>query len=126
MSNPFARLICLFLMLSITTQAADHLPYEMPSTQVVPIKDHQTGRNYALCVKLPDGYHDNDNRLYPTLYYTDAAWHIQALSAAPEYLMQEVILVGISWQTDADESLLASVGQHVSRFRLYHSTFGKA
>lgn len=53
------------------------------------------------------------------LYTTDAMWHIEILSAATEYIIEEVILVGISWQKDANEDLVKEEGKHVSRYRDY-------
>lgn len=93
--------------------------YEMPKTQVVPIKDSQTDGQYELYIKLPDGYEQDKKVKYPVIYYTDAVWHIELLSAATAYLMEDVILVGISWQTDISQALQQESGAHVSRFRDY-------
>ena len=100
-------------------EAGEHKLYEMPRTEVVPIQDTQADRRYELYIKLPAGYADNKEAKYPVIYFTDAVWHIDILSAATEYLMEDVILVGISWQKDIKESLLKEKGEHVSRFRDY-------
>lgn len=91
----------------------------LPQIQVVPIKDTKTERSYELYIKLPKSYSDNNNKRYPVLYYTDAMWHVEILSASTEYMLEDVILVGISWQKDISEDLKKEVGEHVSRFRDY-------
>ncbi|MEL6537539.1 MAG: alpha/beta hydrolase-fold protein [Bacteroidota bacterium] len=94
-------------------------PFELPRTEVVPITDTQHSRQYELYIKLPAGYTENQDRQYPVLYYTDAIWHIEMLNGTMEYLIEDAILVGISWQKDADEALVQERGAHVSRFRDY-------
>lgn len=93
--------------------------FELPHIRVVPIKDRNTERNYELYIKLPEGYAENKDKKYPVLYFTDAMWHIEILSASTEYMLEDVILVGISWQKDINEELKKEVGEHVSRFRDY-------
>src|SRR5690606_5903539 len=39
--------------------------------------------------------------------------------ASTSYLMEDVILVGISWQTDIHENIKKELGAHASRFRDY-------
>ncbi len=92
---------------------------ELPQIQVVPIKDTQTGRQYELYVKLPGEYSENEDKKYPVIYYTDAMWHVELLSGSAEYIMEEALLVGISWQKDFNKDLLEEVGAHVSRYRDY-------
>jgi predicted alpha/beta superfamily hydrolase/CubicO group peptidase (beta-lactamase class C family) len=41
------------------------------------------------------------------------------LSGATEYMLEDIILVGISWQLDINEDLKKERGVHVSRFRDY-------
>lgn len=91
----------------------------LPQIQVVPIKDTKTERNYELYIELPEDYSENNNKTYPVLYYTDAMWHLEMLSGSTEYMLEDVILVGISWQKDINEDLKNEVGAHVSRFRDY-------
>ncbi|WP_185235269.1 alpha/beta hydrolase [Teredinibacter franksiae] len=93
--------------------------YEMPRTQVIPIQDSQFDRQYELYIKLPEGYDENSKKEYPVIYFTDAVWHIDMLSACTEYLMKDVVLVGISWQKDINGDLMKERGAHVSRFRDY-------
>lgn len=94
-------------------------PLELSKIRVVPIKDSKTARNYELYIKLPEDYSENKNKTYPVLYYTDAMWHLEMLSGATEYMLEDIILVGISWQLDVKEDLKKEVGAHVSRFRDY-------
>lgn len=92
---------------------------ELPRIQVIPIEDTKNGRQYELYVKLPEGYSENKDKKYPVLYFTDAMWHIEILSASTEYMLEDVILVGISWQKDINGGLKKEIGEHVSRFRDY-------
>ncbi|MEX0289100.1 MAG: serine hydrolase [Flavobacteriaceae bacterium] len=101
------------------TQSVESSSLELPQIQVVPIKDTKTERNYELYIELPEDYSDNNHKTYPVLYYTDAMWHLEILSACQEYILEDVILVGISWQLDINEDLKNEVGAHVSRFRDY-------
>ena len=94
-------------------------PLELPEIRVVPIKDSQTERNYELYIELPADYTENKDKTYPVLYYTDAKWHREILSTCQEFILEEVILVGISYQLDINEALKKEVGAHVSRFRDY-------
>lgn len=97
----------------------EYSPYAMPRTEVVPLRDGKNQRQYELYVKLPENYTEDEDKRYPVIYYTDAVWHIDILSAAAEFIMPEVILVGISWQIDNDTALINERGAHVSRFRDY-------
>jgi len=87
---------------------------EFPRTQVVPIHDTQSNRQYELYIKLPEGYSENKDYKYPVLYYTDAMWHIEILSGSLEYLVDKAVLVGISWQKDLNDAKT-----HTSRYRDY-------
>lgn len=99
--------------------AQDHTGLEFPRTKVIPIQDTQNNRAYELYVRVPANYADSVDKQYPVLYYTDAMWHVEMLSGATDFLMEEAILVGISWQLDIDEALIEERGAHVSRFRDY-------
>ncbi len=94
----------------------------LPQIQVVPIKDTKTERNYELYIELPEDYSENNNKTYPVLYYTDAMWHLEMLSGSAEFMLEDVILVGISWQLDSNEGLKKEFGDHVSRYRDYSFT----
>ena len=103
----------------LSAQANETSDLTLPKIQVLPIKDTQADRQYELYIKLPEGYSENKDKIYPVIYFTDALWHIELLSGATEFLMGDAILVGISWQKDINEALMKEKGQHVSRNRDY-------
>ena len=88
--------------------------YEMPRTHVAPLKDSKKNRQYELYIKLPEEYSENADVNYPVIYTTDAVVHMDMLSGATEFLMPNIILVGISYQTD-----LGDERKNASRFRDY-------
>ena len=87
-------------------------------TKVVPIKDTKNNRQYELYIRLPEKYAEKTDVKHPVIYYTDALWHVEILSGATEYILENAILVGISWQTDISEEL-KKIKAHMSRFRDY-------
>jgi predicted alpha/beta superfamily hydrolase/CubicO group peptidase (beta-lactamase class C family) len=101
------------------SQIAKGVPLVQPQIQVIPIKDTKNDRQYELYIKLPEKYLENKDKKYPVLYYTDAMWHLEMLSGSTEYMLEDVILVGISWQLDINEELKKEFGAHVSRYRDY-------
>ncbi len=101
------------------TQNIEGTSLVLPQIQVVPIKDTETARNYELYIELPEDYSENENKTYPVLYYTDAMWHLEMLSGSTEFMLEDVILVGISWQKDITEDLKQQYGAHASRFTDY-------
>lgn len=111
--------VFLFLLSFIGVEASEQKSYEMPRTQVIPIRDSESGGQYELYIKLPEGYYEKEETKHPVIYFTDAVWHIELLSASTEYLMEEAILVGISWQKDISEDLKNKAGADVSRFKDY-------
>ena len=112
--NKTAALVFSLLLPFVSIEASEPKSYEMPRTQVVPIQDTKSDRQYELYIKLPEGYEENTNLKYPVIYTGDAIWHMDMLSGSTEYLMPNVILVGISWQKD-----LEGEAAHASRFRDY-------
>lgn len=105
------------LLIVPTTQAQTKgTSFISEQIRVIPIEDTQSNRQYELYVELPESYAENPDKQYPVLYYTDAIWHIEALSANAEFIFSDVILVGISWQQDSDEALLKEHGKYISRF----------
>lgn len=92
---------------------------ELPNIKVIPIKDTQNDRQYELYIKLPEKYSENENKKHPVIYYADALWHVEMLSGSAAHIMEDAILVGISWQKDINKELLEERGAHVSRFRDY-------
>ncbi|MCO7189160.1 MULTISPECIES: alpha/beta hydrolase-fold protein [unclassified Pseudoalteromonas] len=112
-------LILIFaLLLPVKLQASNEsVPYEIPRTQVVQLTQAGTERTYELVIQLPENY--SAQKQHPVLYYTDMTWHIEMLASAAYFLMEDAILVGISWQTNMPAPLLKEEGAHVSRFRDY-------
>jgi predicted alpha/beta superfamily hydrolase len=110
----FAVLACLLMTPAISTQASEFEPYEMARSEVVPITEKGTDRQYELYIKLPRDYDENTDTSYPVIYTTDAAIHMDMLSGSTEFLMPDVILVGISYQLN-----LGGEEVHFSRFRDY-------
>ncbi len=98
--NMKKNLILVFLLLLpfISIEASEKKPYEIPRTQVVPIKNSKTGELNKLYIKLPKGYEENNETAYPVIYFTDPVQHIEILTATTEYVIEDVILVGITWQ----------------------------
>ncbi|MEM8896375.1 MAG: alpha/beta hydrolase-fold protein [Bacteroidota bacterium] len=115
--------IILIVLLPVKATFAQDAPEAsrmvLPQVQVIPIGDTQSNRQYELYVELPEGYEENPEKQYQVLYYTDAIWHMEVLSACAEYVLTEAILVGISWQKDINEELIEEYGVHVSRYRDY-------
>ena len=101
------------------SKASAQTHYQMPQTDLVPIKNTAVDRQYELIIKLPENYEKDTDKRYPVIYFTDAVWHIEMLSAANAYMFEDSILVGISWQQDVSQELLERYGAHVSRYRDY-------
>jgi len=72
--------------------------YEMPRTHVITINNSETKAQNTLYIKLPEGYEENNDTQYPVIYFTHPVMHIEILSAATESLIEDVILVGLTWQ----------------------------
>lgn len=104
---------------NVNSQVVKGTSLVLPQIQVIPIKDTKNDRQYELYIKLPERYSENKSKKYPVIYYTDAMWHVEMLSGATEYMLEDVILVGISWQLDINEDQKKERGAHVSRFRDY-------
>jgi predicted alpha/beta superfamily hydrolase len=111
--------VCLSFLSFLSVEASETSDFKLPKIQVLPIKDTQADRQYELYIKLPEGYSDNKDKIYPVIYLTDAIWQIELLSGATEFLMEDAILVGISWQKDINKALMKEKGEHVSRNRDY-------
>ncbi|WP_105167797.1 alpha/beta hydrolase [Pseudoalteromonas sp. T1lg23B] len=112
-------LVILLLQPLLVINAEEHSSYVMPKTHVVALKDSDMEYQYELLIKLPEEYQANKHLNYPVIYFTDAVWHIETLSGISEFLFNDVILVGISWQKDNHNPLLVDEGEHASRFRDY-------
>ncbi len=112
-------LLLLLLIPFICPDANAQNAFEIPRTQVIPIQNAVTKQQYELYIKLPKGYSENKDTQYPVIYFTDAVWHFEILSAATEFMLEDVILVGISWQKDIADDLKEEYGTHASRFTDY-------
>ncbi|QBY03966.1 alpha/beta hydrolase [Thalassotalea sp. HSM 43] len=108
----------LFLQPFLVLNGGESNNLTLTKIQVVAIEDSQSDKQYELYIKLPEGYSENKDKTYPVIYYTDGIWHVELLSAASEYIMEDVILVGISWQKDINQELKKH-GEHISRLRDY-------
>ncbi len=86
----------------ITVEASEYKEYTLARTQVVPIQDTKSGERYELYIQLPVGYSENNDKKYPVFYITDAHENLKLLSGTTEFLMDDLILVGISYQKDVD------------------------
>lgn len=87
--------ILLLVSLGSTSQAES---FEIPAIQVVAIEDSVTNRQYELYIKLPEGYEPDGDKKHPVIYIADARWHIEIISGSIEYLVEDAILVGVSWE----------------------------
>ena len=95
-------------------QAKRPRPLVMPKFQVLPLQDTVTKRRYELYVKLPEGYRRDADTRYPVIYISDAMWSIELLSGTAEYVVEDAILVGLSWQIGGRDKQ-----PHASRGRDY-------
>ena len=85
-------------LLVLCAATAHAKPFQIPAIQVVPIEDSAMGREYELYIKLPEEYDPNGDKTHPVIYIADALWHIEIISGSIEYLVEDAILVGVSWE----------------------------
>lgn len=111
--------VALIFSMSINAESQSFPKVEMPGSSVIPIKDTHSNRQYELLVQLPEDYEDNPDKSYPVIYFSDAVWNFAQVSASTKFILEESILVGLSWQKDMDQALVDEVGEYVSRFRDY-------
>jgi len=81
-----------------TSEVLEPKAYEMPRTQVIQLSNSETDTLNTLYIKLPNGYEENTDLEYPVIYFTHPVQHIEILSAVTENLIEDVILVGLTWQ----------------------------
>lgn len=81
-----------------TREISESKAYEMPRTQVIQISNSETDTLNTLYIKLPEGYEENTDKVYPVLYFTHPVQHIEILSALTENRIEDIILVGLAWQ----------------------------
>ncbi len=93
----------LFVMYSTQlVKAQETTPFEIPRSNIVDIKDHNSGRHYPIFIKLPRTYNKQKDKSYPVIYLTDAWYSFQIVSGATRFpmntgKMKEAIIVGISY-----------------------------
>ncbi|WP_024772997.1 alpha/beta hydrolase [Aquimarina macrocephali] len=100
-----AKLLILTCALSLNTVFAQEnkvnddtqKAYEMPRTQVIQISNSETDTLNRLYIKLPKGYEKNTDLEYPVIYFTFPKEYIEILSAVTEILIEDVIIVGLTW-----------------------------
>ncbi|MFK7954906.1 MAG: alpha/beta hydrolase [Lysobacterales bacterium] len=102
-----------------TIEASEPAALTLPRIQVLPIEATRSNKQYELYIKLPESYSEHQDKTFPVIYFTDALWHVELLSGATEFMMEDVILVGISWQKDIAGELKQEYGAHFSRFGDY-------
>lgn len=49
---------------------------------------------------MPEEYDPEGEKTHPVIYIADALWHIEIISGSIEYLVEDAILVGISWERE--------------------------
>ncbi|TMO78061.1 alpha/beta hydrolase [Pseudoalteromonas aurantia] len=111
-------LVLSYLVTLLIISVAQAKEFHLPNTHIVSINDTQLARQYELLITLPDGYNKNAKKPYPVVYYTDAPMHVSLLSSASNFILNETILVGISWQTNTTGALKKR-GVSASRVRDY-------
>ena len=100
----FIFLIPMLLFISSTqlVNAQQVSPFEVPRSNIIDIKDHDSGRVYPIFIKLPRSYNKQKDKSYPVIYLTDAWYSFQIVSGATRFpmntgKMSEAIIVGISY-----------------------------
>ncbi|MEM7549455.1 MAG: alpha/beta hydrolase-fold protein [Bacteroidota bacterium] len=83
---------------SPTLEFLEHKTYQMPRTQVIQVSNSETDTLNTLYIKLPKGYEENTDLKYPVIYFTHPVHHIEILSSTAYWQIEDVILVGITWQ----------------------------
>lgn len=97
----------------VQAEPAEPSAFKIPRTEILPLIDPETRREYDLFIKLPRSYRNQEDkgRRYPVIYLTDAMYTFQIVSGATRYpmavrKMEEAIIVGVSW--DKNEHSTAS------------------
>lgn len=82
---------------------AEGAPYVLTGTQVWPVPDPVSGRDYQVFVSLPASYETSPQRRYPVLYVTDADYAFPIIRQIARRVnldgpvVEEFILVGLSY-----------------------------
>lgn len=97
---------CLILwcvVFSVVVSAVEPDEFTMPRTKVETLQDPATKRSYEIHIQLPISY--TPDKKYPVVYMTDSPYTFPIAVGAARYpanakKMEDVMYVGISWQTD--------------------------
>lgn len=92
------KFLALSLCISIAWANAFAKPLQLEAIKVVPITESARNRPFELYVKLPKSYDPTSEKKYPVIYIADALWHIEIISGAIDYVIEDAILVGVSWE----------------------------
>lgn len=74
----------------------------LPFTEVHQLHSSETGRDYDIYIRLPDGYEQDSGKRYPVIYSLDGQWDFKMLDSicgglVYDKFMPEVIIVGITY-----------------------------
>lgn len=120
-SRTYTLIMCGLLILSmnacartdeILPNSTSPVQVTMPNTEVRQLHSSETGRDYDIYVRLPDGYEQNEGKQYPVIYSLDGQWDFKMLDSicgglVYDKFIPEVIIVGITYSgEDADYGAL--------------------
>lgn len=96
-------LIFSLVVFSVATYAIESDEFTLPRTKVETLQDPVTKRNYEIHIQLPINY--TQDKKYPVVYMTDSPYTFPITVGAARYpanfkKMEDVMYVGISWQSD--------------------------
>jgi predicted alpha/beta superfamily hydrolase len=95
----------------------------LPGSEVRQLKSSETGRNYDIYIRLPDGYKQG-NKKYPILYLLDGQWDFKLLDSIYgglyyDKFVPEMIIVGITYSgANADYDSLRAMD-----YTPFHDTY---
>ena len=87
----------------------------LPSTEVRQLHSSDTGRDYDIYLRLPDGYARDTSRTYPVIYSLDGQWDFKMLDSicsglAYDQFIPEAIIIGITYSGEkADYGALRAI-----------------
>jgi predicted alpha/beta superfamily hydrolase len=98
-------LVLYFVAFSIIAHAAEFNGFALPRTKVEVLQDPVTKRGYEIHIQLP--IHYTSDKKYPVVYMTDSPYTFPIAVGAARYpanvkKMEDLIYVGISWQSDVN------------------------
>lgn len=98
-----AIVFLLYFSLVSQTYGAVYNQFTLPRTKVEMLQDPATKRSYEIHIQLPIDY--TPDKKYPVVYMTDSPYTFPITVGAARYpanfkKMEDVMYVGISWQSD--------------------------